>query len=147
MEAPPNFGAAYTAEFRQVYRDLATSPTSTFMPFYLDGVAGIPALNIADGMHPNAEGARIVERQRVARRSKPPARQIAERTPERRNDRAARGLQDSPERRPAADDPPSAGLHIASGQFVAIVGPSGSGKSTLLGLLAGLDAPIDRRRF
>ena len=32
------------------------------MPFYLEGVAGIPSLNIADGMHPNAEGARIVER-------------------------------------------------------------------------------------
>jgi acyl-CoA thioesterase I len=62
MEAPPNFGAAYTAEFRQVYRDLAKLPDVTFMPFYLDGVAGIPHLNIADGMHPNAAGARIVER-------------------------------------------------------------------------------------
>jgi acyl-CoA thioesterase-1 len=62
MEAPPNFGAAYTAEFRQVYRDLATLPGVTFIPFYLDGVAGIPHLNIADGMHPNAEGARIIER-------------------------------------------------------------------------------------
>ncbi len=62
MEAPPNFGQAYTAEFRQVYRDLAKLPDVTFMPFYLDGVAGIPNLNIADGMHPNAEGARIIER-------------------------------------------------------------------------------------
>ena len=55
-------GAAYTAEFRQVYRDLAKLPGVTFMPFYLDGVAGLPHLNIADGMHPNAEGARIIER-------------------------------------------------------------------------------------
>jgi acyl-CoA thioesterase-1 len=62
MEAPPNFGAAYTAEFRQVYRDLAKLPDVTFIPFYLDGVAGLPHLNIADGMHPNAEGARIIER-------------------------------------------------------------------------------------
>jgi len=62
MEAPPNFGAAYTAEFRQVYRDLAKLPDVTFMPFYLDGVAGLPHLNIADGMHPNPEGARIIER-------------------------------------------------------------------------------------
>jgi acyl-CoA thioesterase I len=62
MEAPPNFGAAYTAEFRQVYRDLAKLPDVTFMPFYLDGVAALPHLNIADGMHPNAAGARIVER-------------------------------------------------------------------------------------
>ena len=32
------------------------------MPFYLDGVAGNPRFNIADGIHPNAEGARIIER-------------------------------------------------------------------------------------
>jgi acyl-CoA thioesterase-1 len=62
MEAPPNFGAAYTSEFRQVYRDVATSHGVTFLPFYLEGVAGNPALNIADGMHPNAEGSRIIER-------------------------------------------------------------------------------------
>jgi acyl-CoA thioesterase-1 len=61
MEAPPNYGAAYTADFRQVYRDLAREQQVTFVPFYLDGVAGNPKLNIADGMHPNPEGARIVE--------------------------------------------------------------------------------------
>jgi acyl-CoA thioesterase-1 len=62
MEAPPNFGQAYTTEFRQVYRDLAKTHNVTFMPFYLEGVAGIPTLNIADGMHPNPEGARIIAR-------------------------------------------------------------------------------------
>jgi acyl-CoA thioesterase I len=62
MEAPPNFGAAYTNEFRQVYRDLAKAHDVTFMPFYLDGVAGIPSLNIADGMHPNVAGSRVIER-------------------------------------------------------------------------------------
>jgi acyl-CoA thioesterase-1 len=60
MEAPPNFGAVYTEEFRQVYRDLARAHDVTFIPFYLDGVAGIPSLNIADGMHPNAEGSRLI---------------------------------------------------------------------------------------
>jgi acyl-CoA thioesterase-1 len=62
MEAPPNFGAAYTTEFRQVYRDLAKMQGVIFLPFYLDGVAGIPSLNIEDGMHPNAKGSRIIER-------------------------------------------------------------------------------------
>ena len=62
MEAPPNFGPAYTSEFREVYRQLAKERDVTFVPFYLEGVAGIPHLNIADGIHPNAEGSRIVEK-------------------------------------------------------------------------------------
>jgi len=62
MEAPPNFGAAYTSEFREVYRALAREHMVTFVPFYLEGVAGIPTLNLGDGMHPNAQGSRIIER-------------------------------------------------------------------------------------
>ena len=60
MEAPPNYGPLYTAEFRQVFRDLADEHDVVFIPFYLDGVAGIPSLNNSDGIHPNAEGARII---------------------------------------------------------------------------------------
>ncbi len=62
MEAPPNFGAAYTSDFRDVYRQLSRTHDVTFVPFYLEGVAGIASLNIADGIHPNAEGSRIVEK-------------------------------------------------------------------------------------
>jgi len=61
MEAPPNYGPAYTADFRRVFRDLAGEERLAFMPFYLTGVAGIPSLNIADGIHPNPAGAKIVE--------------------------------------------------------------------------------------
>jgi acyl-CoA thioesterase I len=61
MEAPPNYGPAYTSEFRKAYRDLAREYEVVFVPFYLQGVAGIPSLNIADGIHPNPQGARIVE--------------------------------------------------------------------------------------
>lgn len=60
MEAPPNFGASYTREFRDVYRSLAEQHDVAFIPFFLDGVAGVPALNQADGIHPNAEGQRRV---------------------------------------------------------------------------------------
>lgn len=60
MEAPPNFGPEYTAEFRQAYRDLAREEAVAFVPFFLDGVAGVPALNQGDGLHPNAEGARRI---------------------------------------------------------------------------------------
>ncbi len=62
MEAPPNHGPAYTAQFRQTFAGLAREHEVAFVPFYLEGVAGNPALNIADGIHPNAEGAAIVEK-------------------------------------------------------------------------------------
>ena len=60
MEAPPNFGATYTAQFRAVFADLALEHEVVFLPFLLDGVAADPALNQADGIHPNADGAAIV---------------------------------------------------------------------------------------
>ena len=60
MEAPPNFGAAYTRSFRSVYTDVAKKEQIPLLPFLLDGVAGIPRLNQADGVHPNLAGERIV---------------------------------------------------------------------------------------
>lgn len=60
MEAPPNFGPEYATSFRRAYRDLAAEHHVTFVPFLLDRVAGIASLNQGDGIHPNAEGARIV---------------------------------------------------------------------------------------
>lgn len=60
MEAPPNMGDEYTLEFRQLFRDLAASNEVTFMPFILEDVAGEPDLNQADGIHPTAEGHRII---------------------------------------------------------------------------------------
>jgi acyl-CoA thioesterase-1 len=60
MEAPPNYGPLYTAEFRKAFRDLADDHDVVFVPFYLEGVAGIGSLNNADGIHPNAEGSRLI---------------------------------------------------------------------------------------
>jgi len=60
MEALPNYGASYTSEFRDTFPALAKAHKTALMPFYLDGVAGKPELNIADGMHPNPAGAVIV---------------------------------------------------------------------------------------
>ena len=60
MEAPPNNGPDYTAKFRQVYPDLARTYHVPLIPFLLEGVAGDPSLNQADGIHPNPEGARRV---------------------------------------------------------------------------------------
>lgn len=57
MEAPPNYGEQYVASFRQVFQDLARENKVTFVPFLLDGVAGIPDLNQSDGIHPTSAGA------------------------------------------------------------------------------------------
>ena len=58
MEAPPNMGRDYAARFRAVYPDLARRNGASLVPFLLDGVAGIAALNQPDGIHPTAEGQR-----------------------------------------------------------------------------------------
>ncbi len=60
MEAPRNFGAAYTARFHDVYPAVARRTGVTLFPFLLEGVAGVPRLNQPDGVHPNEEGARRV---------------------------------------------------------------------------------------
>lgn len=56
MEAPPNLGAEYGAQFRGVFATLGQRPGVAFDPFFLEGVAGDPALNQADRIHPNPEG-------------------------------------------------------------------------------------------
>ena len=60
MEAPPNLGASYTAEFRQVFRELEEEYDVAPLPFLLQDIAGERALNQPDGIHPNAKGARVL---------------------------------------------------------------------------------------
>ena len=60
MEAPPNMGADYVTRFRSIFNELAKDYNAGLIPFLLDGVAGIPDLNLADQKHPNAAGQRIV---------------------------------------------------------------------------------------
>lgn len=58
MQAPPNLGREYTERFRSVYPDLARANGVALVPFLLEGVAGVPGLNQADGIHPTADGQR-----------------------------------------------------------------------------------------
>jgi acyl-CoA thioesterase-1 len=63
MVAPPNLGRDYGQEFAAVFETLARErPGIVFYPFLLDGVAGEPALNQPDRIHPTAEGADIIAR-------------------------------------------------------------------------------------
>jgi acyl-CoA thioesterase-1 len=56
MRAPPNLGDEYAAAFDGIFAELAEDHDVTLYPFFLAGVAAVPALNQSDGMHPNADG-------------------------------------------------------------------------------------------
>ena len=60
MQVPPNMGQQYATEFRNIYTELATKNSMTLIPFLLEGVGGEPTLNQEDGIHPTAEGHKIV---------------------------------------------------------------------------------------
>ncbi len=63
MIAPPNLGAAYGAEFVAMFTETAAArPGVLFYPFFLEGVAAVPALNQRDGIHPNREGVALMVR-------------------------------------------------------------------------------------
>jgi acyl-CoA thioesterase-1 len=60
MESPTNMGPDYQRRFHEVFPAVARERQVRFLPFLLDGVAGQPALNQRDGIHPTAEGARRI---------------------------------------------------------------------------------------
>ena len=60
MRAPPNMGAEYATAFEEIYIQLSEENKLPLIPFLLENVGGIPALNIEDGKHPNAKGQKIV---------------------------------------------------------------------------------------
>ncbi|MCZ8544087.1 arylesterase [Mesorhizobium qingshengii] len=63
MRAAPNLGADYQNAFDAIFPQLAGKYDVSLYPFFLDGVAGQPGLQLEDGMHPNARGVdRMVER-------------------------------------------------------------------------------------
>jgi len=60
MTLPRNFGPDYIGAFEQVYPTLASKHKVTLIPFFLEGAAGKPELNLEDGIHPNEAGYRYV---------------------------------------------------------------------------------------
>ncbi len=58
MRIPPNYGAAYSRQFERIYPDLAKSNGAELVPFLLQDVGGVAALNQPDGVHPTAQGHR-----------------------------------------------------------------------------------------
>jgi len=60
MLIPPNWGREYFNGFRGIFPQLAKKHHAELIPFLLEGVGGKPELNFPDGIHPTAEGHRIV---------------------------------------------------------------------------------------
>jgi acyl-CoA thioesterase-1 len=60
MQVPPNMGTAYAYSFKAIFPEIAAKNKMTLMPFLLKDVGGVPSLNQKDGIHPTAEGAKIV---------------------------------------------------------------------------------------
>ncbi|WP_428644623.1 arylesterase [Roseibium sp.] len=60
MLAPRNLGPDYAEAFDPIYADIAKTHQVLLYPFFLEGVALDPGLNLSDGMHPNAEGVAVI---------------------------------------------------------------------------------------
>ena len=60
MQVPPNMGEDYGSSFRAIFPQLAKKNGAQLIPFLLEGVGGNPGLNLPDGVHPSAEGHKIV---------------------------------------------------------------------------------------
>jgi len=60
MQAPPNLGSDFSEKFRAIYPRIALEQSVELIPFILEGVAGVAELNQNDGIHPTAEGQKII---------------------------------------------------------------------------------------
>lgn len=60
LQTFPNMGPEYGQAYNDLFQRVALDEQVTLIPFPLAGVAGKPELNTNDGIHPNAEGSRIV---------------------------------------------------------------------------------------
>ena len=60
MQVPSNLGRDYTSRFRTIFPELAAANGAVLIPFLLEGVGGVPALNLPDGIHPTPAGHKIV---------------------------------------------------------------------------------------
>lgn len=60
MKALPNLGVEFGAEFEAVFPRVAEKHGVPLYPFFLDGVAADPSLNLPDGLHPNARGIGVI---------------------------------------------------------------------------------------
>ena len=76
MQLPNYMADDYVSAFGKIFPDLATKNNAALVPYLLQGVGGNPSLNLADGIHPNAAGQKILA-ENVWRVLEPIARAVA----------------------------------------------------------------------
>jgi acyl-CoA thioesterase-1 len=77
VRLPPNYGSL-AERYDELYPALAEETEVAFLPFFMEGVGGVPELNLADGLHPTAEG-----HERLAENVAPALRAVLESLPAR----------------------------------------------------------------
>ena len=75
MQLPNYMADDYVSAFGKIFPDLATKNNAALVPYLLQGVGGNPSLNLADGIHPNAAGQKILA-ENVWRVIEPIAREV-----------------------------------------------------------------------
>lgn len=65
MKMPMNYGESYRLKYEAVFKDIAQEHKVDYVPFLLEGVATQKDLNLPDGIHPNAEGYKIIAQKLV----------------------------------------------------------------------------------
>jgi acyl-CoA thioesterase-1 len=60
MKAQPNLGAGYQKQFDGLYPALAKARGVAFYPFFMDGVAAVPGMQLSDGLHPTPKGVKVI---------------------------------------------------------------------------------------
>lgn len=60
MLAPPNLGREYSDAFNEIFPQMAKKHKVPLYPFFLEGVAARPDLNLSDGLHPNEKGIKVI---------------------------------------------------------------------------------------
>jgi len=62
MLAQPNLGPAYARDFNALYPAVARSQKVALYPFFMDGVAAVPGMQLGDGLHPTPAGVKVIVR-------------------------------------------------------------------------------------
>lgn len=71
VQLPTSLGSEYVTQFEALYPRLSAQLSVSFVPKFMDGVGGDPAMNLPDGLHPTAKG-----HERIAQNVAPGLREV-----------------------------------------------------------------------